>query len=64
MHEISKLKVNVIGHILCRNSLLQRVIEGNIKGRWRWQDDEEGDVGIYWMTLRKVEDTVILMRKL
>ena len=33
LHEISKRKANWIGHILCRNCLLQRVIEGTIKGR-------------------------------
>ena len=31
LHEISKRKANWIGHILRRNCLLQRVIEGNIK---------------------------------
>ena len=30
--EIRKRKVNWIGHILRRNCLLQRVIEGKIKG--------------------------------
>jgi len=33
LHEISKRKANWIGHILRRNCLLQRVIEGEIKGR-------------------------------
>jgi hypothetical protein len=33
LHEISKWKANWIGHILCRNCLLQQVIEGKIKGR-------------------------------
>ena len=33
LHEISKRKANWIGHILRRNCLLQRVIEGRIKGR-------------------------------
>ena len=33
LHEISKRKSNWIGHILRRNCLLQRVIEGKIKGR-------------------------------
>jgi len=33
LHGISKLKANWIGHILRRNCLLQRVIEGKIKGR-------------------------------
>ena len=33
LHEISKRKANWIGHILCRNCLLQRVIEGKTKGR-------------------------------
>ena len=32
LHEISKRKANWIGHILCRNCLLQRVIEGKVKG--------------------------------
>jgi hypothetical protein len=32
LHEIRKLKTNWIGHILRRNCLLQRVIEGKIKG--------------------------------
>ena len=33
LHEIRKRKTNWIGHILRRNCLLQRVIEGKIKGR-------------------------------
>jgi hypothetical protein len=32
LHEIRKQKANCIGHILHRNCLLQRVIEGRIKG--------------------------------
>ena len=32
LHEISKRKANSFGHILRRNCLLQRVIEGKIKG--------------------------------
>jgi len=32
LHEISKRKCKWIGHILRRNCLLQRVIEGKIKG--------------------------------
>jgi hypothetical protein len=32
LHEISKRKANWIGHILCRNCLLQQVIEGKING--------------------------------
>jgi hypothetical protein len=32
LHEISKLKANWIGQILRRNCLLQRVVEGKIKG--------------------------------
>ena len=32
LQEISKRKANWIGHILCRNRLLQRVIEGKVKG--------------------------------
>jgi hypothetical protein len=32
LHEIRKRKANWIGHILCRNCLLQWVTEGKIKG--------------------------------
>jgi hypothetical protein len=32
LHGIRKRKANWIGHILCRNCLLQQVIEGKIKG--------------------------------
>jgi hypothetical protein len=32
LHEIREWKANWIGHILRRNCLLQRVIEGKIKG--------------------------------
>ena len=32
LHEIRKRKANLIGHILRRNCLLQRDIEGKIKG--------------------------------
>ena len=32
LHEISKRKCNWIGHILRRNCLLQRVVEGKVKG--------------------------------
>jgi len=32
LHEIRKRKSKRIGHILCRNCLLQRVLEGKITG--------------------------------
>jgi len=32
LHEIRKRKANWIGHILCRNCILQRVTEGKIQG--------------------------------
>jgi hypothetical protein len=33
LHEIHKRKANWIGHILCRNCLLQQVTEGMVQGR-------------------------------
>jgi len=56
LHEINKRKANWIGHILRRNCLLQRVIEGKIKGvmevtgrrgrrRRKLQDDLKGRRG-------------------
>ena len=59
LHEIRKRNVNWIGHILRRNCLLKQVIEGKIKGRWKWQADDEEDVSSCWMTLRTEEDTLI-----
>ena len=52
LHEISKRKANWIGHILCRNCLLQQVIEGKLK---------EGNRSVREarMTLRKGEDALI-----
>jgi len=59
LHEINKRKANWIGHILRRNCLLQRVIEGKIKKGDRSDRKTRKEVGSYWMTLRKGEDTVI-----
>ena len=59
LHEIRKRKANWIGHILRRNCLLKQVIEGKIKGIWKWQEDEEEDVRSCWMTLRTGEDILI-----
>jgi hypothetical protein len=64
IHEISKRKANWIGHILCRNCLLQQVIEGNIKG-WMEVTGRRGrGRGKLGMNLSKGEDTYIWRRKL
>jgi hypothetical protein len=57
LHEIRKRKANWIDKILSRNCLLQRVIEGKIKGGIEVTQEE--NVGSYWMTLRKGEDPLI-----
>jgi hypothetical protein len=57
--EISKRKANWKGHILRRNCLLRKVIEGKIKGGIEVTGNEEEDVESYWMTLRKGGDTHI-----
>ena len=59
LHEIRKWKANWIGHILRRDCLLQRVVEGKIKGGIEVTEDEVEDVGSYWMTLRKGDDILI-----
>jgi hypothetical protein len=43
LHEIRKRKANWIGHILRRNCLPQRVIEGNIKGAIEVTENKEED---------------------
>jgi hypothetical protein len=53
LHEISKKKSNRIGHILRRNCLLQRVIEGKIKGGIEVTGIRGRRRRSYWMTLRK-----------
>jgi hypothetical protein len=32
LHEISKRRAKCIGHIFCRNCLLQQLVEGKVKG--------------------------------
>jgi hypothetical protein len=59
LHEIRKGKAYWIGHILRRNCLLQRVIEGKIQGGIEVTGRQEEDVGSYWMNLRNVKDTFI-----
>jgi hypothetical protein len=44
---------------LHRNCILQWVIEGKIKGGIEVTEVGEEDIGSYWMTLRKGEDTLI-----
>jgi hypothetical protein len=59
LHEISKGKANYTGNVLRRNCLLQQAIEGKIKEGTEEKEGEEEDVGNYWMTFRKGEDTPI-----
>jgi hypothetical protein len=59
LHEISKRKANKIGHIMRRNCLLQGVTEGKIQGGIEVTGRRGKEVGSYWMTLRKGEDTLI-----
>ena len=59
LHEIRKRKANWICHILRRNCRLQQVIEGEIKGGIEVTGRRGKSVGIYRMTLRKKEDTLI-----
>jgi hypothetical protein len=53
LRTLKRRKGNWIGHILHRNCLLKRVLEGKIEVK----RDEEEDVSSYWMALRKREGT-------
>lgn len=55
LHVIERGKVDCIGHLLHRNCLVKRVIEGRMKG----QEEEKEDVN----SLRKREDTRNSRRK-
>jgi hypothetical protein len=45
LHEISKRKANLIGHILRRYGLLRQITAGKIKGGIEVTGDEEEDIG-------------------
>jgi hypothetical protein len=59
LRKIKLRKANWNGHILRRNCLLKRVIEGNLKVG----EDEEEDLSSYWMTVLKREGARIRKRK-
>jgi hypothetical protein len=46
LYAVKRRKANWIRHILRRNWLLKHIIEENIK-QYKWQEDEEEDVGSY-----------------
>ena len=53
----------MIGHISRRNFLLEHVTVVKTEGRIEVTEEEEEDVGSYWMNIRKGEDTENLGRK-
>jgi hypothetical protein len=59
LHGISKRQANWIGHILRRNCLLQRVIEGKIQGRIEVTGRRGRKLRKLLMNLKKGEDTLI-----
>jgi hypothetical protein len=59
LHEISRRKVYWIGHILCRNCLLQQVIEEKVKGGIEMTRRRERRCRKLLDDLRKREDTLI-----
>jgi len=58
----TRRKADWIGHIFVKNGLLKHVIEVKVEGRIEVTEDEK-DVSIYWMILRKGKDTGNLKRK-
>jgi hypothetical protein len=51
LHTLKRRRGNWIDHILRRDCLLKRVLEGKVEVK----RDEEEDVSSYWMALRKRE---------
>ena len=50
-------KAKFIGHVMRRNCLLKRVIEGKIEEKLEVMRRRGEEVRSYWTTLRKGEDT-------
>jgi hypothetical protein len=46
------------GHLMRRNCFLEHVLKERQRRGQTLEDDEEEDVGRYWITLRKREDVV------
>jgi hypothetical protein len=55
LHAIEIREANWIGHSLRRSCLPKHVIEGNIEGRVR--EDEEEDLSSYWDDLKERQGT-------
>ena len=45
------------------SAFYNRFLKERQKGGQKWKEDEEEDVGSYWMTLRKGEDILIWRRR-
>ena len=56
LHHYHRVQIMFNFNLLCVWTLLKHVIEWNVEGYKRWENEEE-DVSIYRMTLRKWEDT-------
>jgi len=60
---VFRRKANWTGYILCRNCLMEHVIEVKTHGRIEVTKDEEEDIRNYWTTLRKRQDSGKLKKK-
>jgi hypothetical protein len=58
LHEVSRRKANWLGYILCRNCLLQQVIEGKMKGGCKLLDDLKQRRGYCHLKEKDLERTV------
>jgi hypothetical protein len=63
LHTVNRRKSKWIGPILRRNCLIKHVNEGKIEGRIEVRGEGEEDVSIYFVTLKKREDTGNRKRK-
>jgi hypothetical protein len=64
LHDICNRKANWVVHILRRTCLLQRITDRKTQGGIEVTGRRGKNVGSYWTSLRKVENILILRRKL
>ena len=57
LHSNKRRKANWTGHILRSDCFLNTLFKGRQIESQKWREDEEEEANLYWITLKKREDT-------